>query len=278
MTSIESSDKLSQLLPGTRINKRQEIWLWLGLYVYERFNLERDSCNGATMRDEVSQALRGDPKIATDIPAKMDRYLLPDEQLKWITDNSRQIQWLTGRVDKLTDRILPRGLPHLQGRDRLVAAIDIWQVDLEVKQQDVDRLHHQWRRHKALDSQLEWFADQKEGTKRCLCAWEWLQKNYLTQYSRQIPISDHQELLMFFDQEDMGSNERAAIIERIRRLWSKKQFNERSTDKKQVNVMLSKAVIAQLDALAEKHGLKRAQVIESLVRMEADAGVYLAES
>ncbi|AHZ76808.1 MULTISPECIES: hypothetical protein [Pseudomonas] len=42
--------------------------------------------------------------------------------------------------------------------------------------------------------------------------------------------------------------------------------------------MLSKAVIAQLDALAEKHGLKRAQVIESLVRMEADAGVYLAES
>lgn len=83
---------------------------------------------------------------------------------------------------------------------------------------------------------------------------------------------------MFFDQEDIGSNERTAIIERIRRLWSKKQFNERSTDKKQVNVMLSKAVIAQLDALAEKHGLKRAQVIESLVRMEADAGVYLAES
>lgn len=83
---------------------------------------------------------------------------------------------------------------------------------------------------------------------------------------------------MFFDQEEIGSNERVAIIERIRRLWSKRQFNERSTDKKQVNVMLSKAVIAQLDALAEKHGLKRAQVIESLIRMEADAGMYLAES
>ncbi|MBF8731741.1 hypothetical protein IRZ59_14995 [Pseudomonas guariconensis] len=230
------------------------------------------------MRDEVAQALRGDRKIAADIPAKMDRYLLPDEQLKWMTDNTRQIQWLTRRVDKLTERILPRGLPHLQGRERLVAAIDIWQVDLEKKQRDVDRLHDQWRRHKALDSQLEWFADQKEGTKRCLCAWEWLQKNYLTPISRQTPISNYQELLMFFDQEEIGSNERVAIIERIRRLWSKRQFNERSTDKKQVNVMLSKAVIAQLDALAEKHGLKRAQVIESLIRMEADAGMYLAES
>ncbi|MFU3311906.1 hypothetical protein [Pseudomonas sp. DC3200b2] len=230
------------------------------------------------MRDEVAQALRGDRKIAADIPAKMDRYLLPDEQLKWITDNTRQIQWLTRRVDELTERILPRGLPHLQGRERLVAAIDIWQVDLEKKQRDVDRLHDQWRRHKALDSQLEWFADQKESTKRCLCAWEWLQKNYLTPISRQPPISNYQELLMFFDQEEIGSNERVAIIERIRRLWSKRQFNERSTDKKQVNVMLSKAAIAQLDALAEKHGLKRAQVIESLIRMEADAGVYLAES
>lgn len=278
MASTYPSDKLSQLLPGTRINKRQEIWLWLGLYVYERFDLERDSCNGATMRDEVAQALRGDRKIAADIPAKMDRYLLPDEQLKWITDNTRQIQWLTRRVDKLTERILPRGLPHLQGRERLVAAIDIWQVDLEKKQRDVDRLHDQWRRHKALDSQLEWFADQKESTKRCLCAWEWLQKNYLTPISRQPPISNYQELLMFFDQEEIGSNERVAIIERIRRLWSKRQFNERSTDKKQVNVMLSKAVIAQLDALAEKHGLKRAQVIESLIRMEADTGMYLAES
>lgn len=83
---------------------------------------------------------------------------------------------------------------------------------------------------------------------------------------------------MFFDQEDIGPNERVAIIQGIRQLWSKKQFNARSSDKKQVNVLLSKAVIAQLDALAETHGLKRAQIIESLVRMEADAGIYLADA
>jgi hypothetical protein len=35
-------------------------------------------------------------------------------------------------------------------------------------------------------------------------------------------------------------------------------------------------VIAQLDALAETHGLKRAKSIENIVKMEADAGVYLA--
>lgn len=33
----------------------------------------------------------------------------------------------------------------------------------------------------------------------------------------------------------------------------------------------------QAVALAEAHGLKRAQIIESLMRMEAEAGVYLTD-
>ncbi len=273
----DSFDPLTQLL-GTWINNRQAIWLWLGLYVHEEFDLNGDSCGGATMRDVVAEALRGAPEITSDIPAKKDRYLLPEEQLAWITSSQRQLQWLTPRIDDLTDRILPNGLVHLHGRDRLVATLDIWQVDLEEKQRTVERLHDRWRRHIAMDSQLEWFNDKKDGTKRCACAWEWLQKKYLRPYSRQIPISNHQELQMFFDQEDIGPNERIAIIQGIRQLWSKKQFNARSSDKKQVNVLLSKAVIAQLDALAETHGMKRAQIIEHLVRMETDTGTHLADA
>lgn len=276
MAVKDDSDPLTQLL-GTWTNNRQVIWLWLGLCVHEKFDLDGNSCGGATMRDVVAQALMAAPDITSNIPAIRDRYLLPEEQLAWMTSSQRQLQWLTPRIDELTDRILPSGLVHLQGRDRLVATLDIWQVDLEKKQREVERLHNRWRRHIAMDSQLEWFNDKKEGSKRCVCAWEWLQKKYLSPFSRQIPISNHQELLMFFDQEDIPPNERIAIIKTIRQLWSKKQFNERSIDKKQVNVMLSTTVIAQLDTLAKVHGLKRAQIIENLVRMEADAGVYLAD-
>ena len=42
--------------------------------------------------------------------------------------------------------------------------------------------------------------------------------------------------------------------------------------------MLSKAVIAKLDELAKQHGLKRAQVIETLVRMEAETSAHLAST
>ncbi|MBA1275326.1 hypothetical protein [Stutzerimonas azotifigens] len=278
MTVKDSNDPLSQLLPGLRISIREEIWIWLGLYLYERFDLERHTCNGETMRDVVAQALMGAPKIRADIPNKKDRYLLPAKQLEWIIDTPRQIQWLTAKIDNLTERVLPMSLPHLQGRDRLVAALDIWRIDLEEKQREVATLHDLWRRHIAKDNEFEWFTDTKEGTKRCECAWDWLQKKHLKLFSRRPPISNYQELLMFFDQEDIGRNERTAMIREIKRRWSRKQFDERAADKKQVNVMLSKTVIAQLDTLAETHGLKRAQVIESLVRMEADAGVYLADA
>ena len=82
---------------------------------------------------------------------------------------------------------------------------------------------------------------------------------------------------MFFDQADVGRYERAAMIREIKKRWSRKQFDERAADKKQVNVMLSKAVIAQLDALAETRGVKRAQIVENLVRMETESGLYLAD-
>lgn len=273
MAVNDPSDPLPELLQGARLNNREVIWLWLGLYVHEGIRLDRNTCNGATMRDAIAEALK-EAQFTPDIRAKKDLYLLPEEQMAWITTDRRQIQWLTPKVENLTNQALPRGFAHLQGRERLIAALDIWKVDLEKKNYEVEKLHGHWRRHIAQDSQFEWFTDKNEGTKRCVCAWEWLQKKYPMS---QPLISNYQELLMFFDQEDFGSNERTAMIREIRRRWSRKQFDERAADKKQVNVMLSTTVIAQLDALAEAHGLKRAQIIENLVRMEADAGVYLAD-
>lgn len=273
----KDEDRLSELLQDPHRNHRHDIWLWLYLYYYREARLDLKTCNGLTMRDEIARSLKDQKLFQSRIPQVKDRLLLPYEKLKWITEDERQYRWLLREIEQMTGLRLPRGLVHLTGRDRLIAMIDLWNVDLAEKASEVELLHRDWLRHKAKDSEFEWFADKKDGEKRCACAWEWLQKKYLKSFSRQPPISNHQELLMFFDQEDIGRNERAAMIREIKRRWSRKQFDERAADKKQVNVMLSKTVIAQLDALAETHGLKRAQVIEHLVRMEADADVYFAD-
>ncbi|HFO1271104.1 hypothetical protein [Pseudomonas aeruginosa] len=274
----KDADRLSELLQEPHRNHRHDIWLWLYLDYYKEARLDLKTCNGLTMRDEIARALKDQKLFQSRIPREKDRLLLPNEKLEWIEEDERQHRWLLRQIEQMTDLRLSRGLVHLTGRDRLIAMIDLWDVDIAEKAYEVELLHRAWLRHKAKDSEFEWFADKKDGEKRCVCAWEWLEKKYLSPISRQAPISNHQELLMFFDQEDIGRSERTAMIREIKRRWSRKQFDERTADKKQVNVMLSRTVIAQLDALAETHGLKRAQVIENLVRMEADAGVYLVDA
>ena len=146
------------------------------------------------------------------------------------------------------------------------AALDIWQVDLDEKQYEVEQLHDHWRRHTAQDTQFEWFADKKEGTKRCLCAWEWLQKNPLESVRRPSPIGNYNELLMFFDQANLGHTLQKAVIKEIRKRWSRQQYSERNPDKRQVNVMLPHSLINQIEEIARKRGHKQRETIENLLR------------
>ena len=266
-TRNKDADRLSELLQEPHQNHRHDIWLWLFLYYYKEARLDLRTCNGLTMRDEIARALRSQRFFQSRIPRQKD----------WIEEDERQHRWLIREIEQMTNLRLHRDLVHLTGRDRLIAMVDLWDVDIAEKASQIDDLHRDWRRHKSKDIEFEWFADKKESERRCVCAWEWLEKKHLSPLSRQAPISNHQELLMFFDQADVGRYERAAMIREIKKRWSRKQFDERAADKKQVNVMLSKAVIAQLDALAETRGVKRAQIIENLVRMEAESGLYLAD-
>lgn len=274
----EKPDRLSELLGDSSTNNRLDIWLWLYLYLHEDLPLEHNTCNGHSMREALARTLSRRRDLLGIIPSRKDEYLLPDERLNWITYDERQHQWLRPRVNDLCGKDFPEDLVHLTGRNQVIAMLDVWPEEISRKAQLIEELHDCWRRHVARDSQFEWFRDKKEGGRRCLCAWEWLETHHLSEFPRQLPISNYQELLMFFDAANLRSYEQKVMIQEIKKRWNRQQFDERNADKKQVNVMLSKTVIAQLDALAETHGLKRAQVIESLVRMEADAGMYLANT
>ncbi|MNC82874.1 hypothetical protein D3C75_1365720 [compost metagenome] len=49
------------------------------------------------------------------------------------------------------------------------------------------------------------------------------------------------------------------------------------TGKKQYNFLLSDKAIKHLDKLAETYDLKRTQILEVLIKMEAEKGVYIPE-
>lgn len=202
--------------------------------------------------------------------------MLPAADLDWIKEDARQLSWLFDQVNDFTEQILPSGLSHLTGRDEIIAMIDLWKTDLSNKKSRIRRLHDRWQRQQIKDIDLEWFQDRKEGAKRCSCARDWLLSN--SQYqrlARKHPIKTSPDLAMFFEEAEVSQFERKAVIKDIKARWSRLQFNERNADKKQINLMLSKKVIDQLDELATHHGMKRAQIIEALVKHEASAGEYL---
>jgi hypothetical protein len=267
----DETDELSQLLKDPRRDTRRDIWLWLWLQNVERADLDPTTCNGESMRSAIAQYLKRRTDLLGEINWRKDQFMVPEDILKWIGGNERQYLWLLSRIEDITDKKRltgPKQLVHLTGRNHILALLDIWEIDIAEKADEIERLHEEWLRQKASDREFVWFEDKKEGVQRCQCAWEWLEKNHSPLSRRQLPISNHQELLIFFDKENLAPYMQKTIIQQIRRKWSRKQFDERTADKKQVNVMLSNSVIKQLDQLAKKHELKRAQVLELLISME----------
>lgn len=270
-------DELGRLLKGPRQSTRHDIWLWLYLEYYENADLDPSTCNGSTMRDTIATAVKGNTHILEAINSDKDRALLPDGNFKWIDGDERQYQWLLRRIEGITALALPKGLVHLTGRNHLIAMLDLWNAPIAEKADEIENLRNLWLKHRSRDREFEWFEDKKDGSKRCKCAWEWLEKNHTPMPRRQLPISNYKELLMFFDEAKLRHTEQKAIIQYIKKRWSRKQFDERAADKKQFNVMLSKTVIALLDELTEKHKLTRAQALELLITKEFEVGVYLTD-
>jgi len=274
-------DELSRLLQDPCRNHRSDIWLWLWLYQYNEAEFDTATCNGSTMRETLARFLRRRTTLLQRINSEKDRFLVPNQYLQWIDGQERQFLWLLNRIEAITDlrppHGLPRGLVHLTGKNLLTAMLDLWDIDIARKVDEIDHLRVDWLEHRAQDRDFEWFEDRKDGTKRCRCAWEWLEKNDKSIFRGRLAIGNYNELLIYFDKAAHGRNERKVIVQKIKNRWNRKQFDERAADKKQCNVMLSKKVILQLDQLTEKHGLKRAQILELLITAEAEAGKCLAK-
>ncbi|MGK7051548.1 hypothetical protein N1Z41_00032405 [Pseudomonas aeruginosa] len=82
---------------------------------------------------------------------------------------------------------------------------------------------------------------------------------------------------MYFDQAELDRHGQKAVIQEIKKRWSRQQFSERNADKRQVNAMLPHDLINQIDELAQKHGLKQREVIEALLRKGIESRTFPIE-
>lgn len=229
------------------------------------------------MRQMIARHLQGNPGHKKDILARRDWFMVPEGELAWISDEKRQCGWLFERLQKITGENLASDFANIQGRDLLVAMLDIWGDPLKKKIAEIRRIKEWWVWHKKCDIQFKWFTDKNEGDKRCCFASDWLQRNdwYLAQSME--PFENYAELLLCFDKKDLNQAELKLLLMNIRRGWNRQNSRERQVGKKQYNFILSNKVVECLDKLAEDHTLRRAQVLELLIKKEFEKGTYLTD-
>ncbi len=270
------NDLLSEVMGDTTSNYRRDIWMWLFLNEYRDAKFDCVGCGGRSMRRMIAEHLQKNPDQKKDILEGRDWFMVPEGELAWIADEKRQYEWLFYKLRRITDGDAVSLLPHLQGRNQLIAMVDIWDLNVEEKVRELEGIKRDWIQHKIGDDRFKWFVDKVEGEKRCRFASDWLRKNEPHLVRSIKSIENYTELLVFFDRENLAQAELKLLLMNIRRSWNRQVSRERQTEKKQYNFILSHKVVGLLDELAAAHTLRRAQVLELLVKKEHEQNVYLA--
>lgn len=262
-------DELSIFLQEPEINHRNDIWLWFFLSKNNiHFSHHKKLPNN--MRVLMAIQLSRKNHSPDDIKQTRKKYLLPEKNLKWITNEKRQIIWLERELSTIWER--PRELSsYLSGRDYIVAIIDLWEADPTPKTTTIKNIEEKWKHHNSENSILEWF---KDDNRKCVLAWEWLEKHPDRSVLLSKPFKDYEDLLIFFDQANITQDRKILCLEKTKKKWSQKKYRENLTGKSQYNFILSDESINTLNTLSKKIGISRARTLELLLDMESENHVY----
>lgn len=267
---VRRPDPLANILDDARVNSRRDTVLWFYLSS-QGAPLNPDEFGRLVMRDRMAEFLNWRSDLVAGIPSILSKTMLRDEHLTWIKDDERQHQWLITRFGFNVQN--PPA--NLFGKALVIATIDVWNADLNTKASNIKAFENSWKQQKQQDRVFKWFQD-KDEAQRCALAWDWLCKNKPPIFKTN-PVSSYNELLMLSDRTPWSEVEKAHCLDTCRKRWNQQQYRENLKGKKQCNFVLSEKVIQQLDQWAETYDLKRPQILEVLIKMEAEMNIYLPE-
>ncbi len=271
--AIHINDRLAEIIEDDSHLLRHDIWLWLWLSMNGASLSANISAFGG-MRNTMAAYLENNRWLIERVKAEKSRTLIPERELKWISEGNRQIEWL-----KLKAFILPQvniltAPIEITGKDLLIAAIDLWQTDHSQKALELRKLEKQWHEHKLGDNRYKWFKDDQE---KVTTAWNWLNSNVILGPYTSTTFESYEDLLIYFDRANFTPEKIDLYIEKIKRKWSQGKYRKSLKNKNQYNFILTDKAIGRLDKIASEHNISRARVIEILLEQEAEKNLYVPE-
>lgn len=269
------NDKLQKTLNGLNVDSRLSTWLWLFLKGrVPQANLGELGSPG--MRDRMAELIQNTPTGAESIEAQSAAFLLPKEYLEWITSNKRQNLFLTRKLIERNGNTPIIGPINLTGRDLIIAMIDILAIDQNLKSSIIYQIKTEWEQHSSQDHIFKWF-DTPDTEQKLNTAWEIIKSKYPLLAFQQNPPREKDDLVIFLDAQPITAPEKTLLMDSIKKRWSQNKYRAKQTGKKQYNFILSDKTIKRLDKLADKYDLKRTEVLEILLQIEEEKGIYIPE-
>lgn len=268
-------DELGEILLDRQLGERKENWLRLFLSLPGQSG--RPPYSGSSARADMAGYINSIAGLGDVVRAEMRLALLPEDRFAWLTDNSRQNKWILNYLGSLPAggyELAFNASSFLSGRHRIIALFDVFKPDGAAKEGLVNSAKLEWEIQAKKDKVFDWFLDEG-GAAGCELMWAWLSKRGLGVPGARWIVSNHDDLLTFFDQSTLDDLTIRLMMLEIKRTWSQKKYRASLKDKRQCNLLLRDKTIAQLDKLAKKHDLSRAELLELIINGEARQEVYI---
>lgn len=126
-----------------------------------------------------------------------------------------------------------------------------------------------------IEKKFDWLNDEDGASKRSIF-WDLLISKKTLGITGNPHFLDHDEFLIFLDGLNFSNFEKDTISKEARNRWNQQKRREREkSTKKQCNFNLPKTIDDKLTKLAKKHELSRVDVIDILIRSEAQCDFYI---
>ena len=212
----------------------------------------------------MTEAINNNEGLAEEINEKISHFLIPEKDLYWITDNKRQHQFVMNEIAQKYGNIT-FAIEGLNFKEMTIARIDTLNIDQRVKLSMVNNLRIEWEKKSQSDPLFEWFKSANE-TSKLNAGWEIAKKRHPTYCFSVDPFKDIDEMLSFFDATWFSYPDKELFVLSVKKRWNQQEYRKKTKDKKQCNFILTKDTINKLEQLAKRHHLRKAEVIEHLVR------------
>ncbi|WP_394560456.1 hypothetical protein [Aquipseudomonas alcaligenes] len=270
-----TNDRLQQTLSGINVDSRLSTWLWLYLKKNHP-NASLGELGSHGMRDRMANFIQSAKVTADFIEATSALFLLPEKSLEWITSNNRQNLFITRILIEQYEKLHFLNEKNLPNRALTIAMIDILEIEISQKSQLIYSIKYRWDQHSSSDHIFKWL-DGDDTKQKLELAWEIAKNKHHLLPSQQSAPQGKDEFITLIESQLNSEPEKILFMDFIKKRWSQKKYRAKLTDKKQCNFVLSNKAINRLDKLADKHDLKRTEVLEILLQMEEEKGTYITE-